>query len=88
MRASSITGAMVPDPALEGAAGWKMASDACVSGADEPDRVVSSKGAVSDPPTFVGIGITTPEQAREAGQQGDGVINSPVVSVRQRQRFR
>ncbi len=72
---------MVPDLALEGAAGWKMASDACLSEADESDRVVSSKEAVSDRPTFVGIAITTPEQARETGQQGDGVIHSPVVST-------
>jgi tryptophan synthase alpha chain len=40
----------------------------------ESERVVASIRAVSDVPTYVGIGITTPEQARSAAEQSDGVI--------------
>jgi tryptophan synthase alpha chain len=37
-------------------------------------RVVDSIRAVSDIPTYVGIGISTPQLAREAADVGDGVI--------------
>jgi tryptophan synthase alpha chain len=37
-------------------------------------RVVQSVRDVSDVPTYVGIGIATPEQARDAARESDGVI--------------
>ena len=37
-------------------------------------RVVAAVRRATDLPTYVGIGITTPEQAREAAQVADGVI--------------
>jgi tryptophan synthase alpha chain len=37
-------------------------------------RVVQSVRDVSDVPTYVGIGIATPEQARDAALDSDGVI--------------
>jgi tryptophan synthase alpha chain len=52
----------------------RMAVTGRASDAGESGRVVASIRAVSDLPTYVGIGITTPEQAREAGEQSDGVI--------------
>jgi tryptophan synthase alpha chain len=52
----------------------RMAVTGRASDAGESDRVVSSIRAVSDLPTYVGIGITTPDQAREASQESDGVI--------------
>lgn len=45
-------------------------------------RVVEMVRAVSDTPTYVGIGITTPEQAHDASLQGDGVIvGSALVKI-------
>jgi len=40
----------------------------------DAQRVVASVRAVCDIPTYVGIGITTPEQARDAARESDGVI--------------
>ncbi len=113
LRASGISGAIVPDLSLEEATPWKAACDAsdvatiflvapstsrervaqvavasegfvyasarmAVTGeaADigEAQRVVTSIRDVSDVPTYVGIGISTPQQAREAAEVSDGVI--------------
>jgi tryptophan synthase alpha chain len=52
----------------------RMAVTGKANDAGESDRVVSLIRAVSDLPTYVGIGITTPEQAREASEMSDGVI--------------
>ena len=43
---------------------------------DEGDaaQVVAGIRAGSDIPTYVGIGITTPKQAKDASKIGDGVI--------------
>ena len=40
----------------------------------DAERVVGSIRAVCDTPTYVGIGISTPQLAREAGAISDGVI--------------
>ncbi len=40
----------------------------------DAERVVGSVRAVCDTPTYVGIGISTPQLAREAGEISDGVI--------------
>jgi tryptophan synthase alpha chain len=42
--------------------------------AGDATRVVDAVRAVSDVPTYVGIGITTPDQARDATKHADGVI--------------
>lgn len=40
----------------------------------DAERVVTSIRTVCDTPTYVGIGITTPDQASDAAAFGDGVI--------------
>jgi tryptophan synthase alpha chain len=52
----------------------RMAVTGRAQGAGEATRVVEAVRATSDVPTFVGIGITTPEQARDASEHSDGVI--------------
>lgn len=52
----------------------RMAVTGRAQGAGDASRVVASVRATSDVPTYVGIGITTPEQAREAAGFSDGVI--------------
>jgi tryptophan synthase alpha chain len=48
----------------------------------EGARVVSEIRAVSDVPTYIGIGISTPEQARAASSVSDGVIvGSALVQI-------
>jgi tryptophan synthase alpha chain len=51
-------------------------------GEGDADRVVQSVRARTDLPTYVGIGISTPEQARSAALVSDGVIvGSALVRV-------
>jgi tryptophan synthase alpha chain len=51
-------------------------------GSGEGARVVDSIRALSTVPTFIGIGISSPEQAREAAALSDGVIvGSALVQV-------
>lgn len=52
----------------------RMAVTGAASDDGEGSRVVASLRTVSDVPVFVGIGITTPEQAAEAAAFSDGVI--------------
>ncbi len=52
----------------------RMAVTGRAQGDGDASRVVASVRACSDVPTFVGIGITTPEQARDAAAFSDGVI--------------
>ena len=60
----------------------RMAVTGRSAGAGDGARVVSSIRAVSSVPTFIGIGIGTPEQAREAAELSDGVIvGSALVQV-------
>ena len=60
----------------------RMAVTGRASGAGEGARVVSSIRAASDVPTYIGIGITTPEQAHDAAQLSDGVIvGSALVQI-------
>ena len=52
----------------------RMAVTGRASGAGDSDRVVAAIRSVSTIPTYVGIGVTTPEQARDAARRSDGVI--------------
>ena len=52
----------------------RMAVTGRAQGSGDAARVVESVRATSDVPTLVGIGISTPQQAREAAQHSDGVI--------------
>jgi tryptophan synthase alpha chain len=52
----------------------RMAVTGRSEGEGEGGRVVQSIRAVSDIPAFIGIGIGTPEQARDAARVSDGVI--------------
>ena len=52
----------------------RMAVTGRSQGGGDAQRVVEAVRAVSDVPTYVGIGITTPDQAREATRHADGVI--------------
>jgi len=52
----------------------RMAVTGRSSDAGEGSRVVNSVREVSDIPTFIGIGIASPEQARDAAALSDGVI--------------
>lgn len=52
----------------------RMAVTGRASGSGESERVVAAIRRVSTIPTYVGIGVTTPEQARDAARQSDGVI--------------
>ncbi|MGD0054663.1 MAG: tryptophan synthase subunit alpha [Acidimicrobiales bacterium] len=45
----------------------------------QAQRVVAAVRDVCDIPTYVGIGITTPEQAREAARDSDGVIIGSAI---------
>jgi tryptophan synthase alpha chain len=48
----------------------------------DAQRVVESVRAVSDTPTFVGIGIATPEQAHDAALVSDGaIVGSALVRL-------
>lgn len=49
------------------------------SGDGDAARVVEAVRAVSDVPTYIGIGITTPEQARAATELADGVIIGSAI---------
>lgn len=60
----------------------RMAVTGKASGGGDGERVVRAVREVSDVPTYIGIGITTPEQAHEAAHQADGVIvGSALVDV-------
>jgi tryptophan synthase alpha chain len=60
----------------------RMAVTGKSSESGEGRRVVESIRAVSDIPTYIGIGISTPDQAREASEVSDGVIvGSALVQV-------
>ncbi len=52
----------------------RMAVTGRALGTSDAARVVDAVRATSDVPTLVGIGISTPEQAREASEHSDGVI--------------
>jgi tryptophan synthase alpha chain len=52
----------------------RMAVTGRADGAGDATKVVEAVRATSDVPTYVGIGITTPQQAREATRHADGVI--------------
>ncbi len=52
----------------------RMAVTGRASDDGDAQRVVRDIKAVSDIPTYVGIGITTPEQAHRVAQSSDGVI--------------
>jgi tryptophan synthase alpha chain len=52
----------------------RMAVTGRARGESDATRVVEAVRATSDVPTLVGIGISTPEEAREATQKSDGVI--------------
>ena len=52
----------------------RMAVTGRASGAGDSDRVVAAIRSVSTIPTYVGIGVTTPEQARDAARRSDGVV--------------
>lgn len=52
----------------------RMAVTGRSSDSGDASRVVDAVRATSDVPTYVGIGITTPAQARDACQHSDGVI--------------
>jgi tryptophan synthase alpha chain len=120
-RATGITGAIVPDLAVEESRDWRDAADACdvatiflvapstppqrialVTGVSEgfcyasarmavtggasddgdAQRVVDAVRKYSDIPTYVGIGISSPEQAVVAASASDGVIvGSALVRV-------
>ncbi len=59
----------------------RMAVTGQASDLGDARRVVAALRAVSDVPVYVGIGITTPAQARDAAQFADGVIvGSALVS--------
>jgi tryptophan synthase alpha chain len=121
LRASGISGAIVPDLSLEEADEWKNACDesdvatiflvapstsaervARVAAASEgfvyasarmavtgqaadigqAQRVVTSLRHVTDTPVYVGIGISTPQLAREAADSGDGaIVGSALVRL-------
>jgi tryptophan synthase alpha chain len=51
-----------------------MAVTGRAQGAGDATRVVDAVRATSDVPTYVGIGISSPEQARDATEHSDGVI--------------
>lgn len=57
----------------------RMAVTGRASDGGEGARVVERIRAVSDIPTYIGIGVTTPEQAREASLVSDGVIVGSVL---------
>jgi len=52
----------------------RMAVTGVASDEGEGPRVVNSIRETSDVPTYIGIGVTTPEQARSASLSADGVI--------------
>lgn len=52
----------------------RMAVTGRAAGDGDATRVVEAVRATSDVPIFVGIGITTPQQAAQAAQHADGVI--------------
>jgi tryptophan synthase alpha chain len=52
----------------------RMAVTGRAQGGGDATRVVQAVRATSDIPTYVGIGITTPEQAHDAAERADGVI--------------
>lgn len=57
----------------------RMAVTGRAQGEGDATRVVASVRATSDVPTYVGIGLTTPAQAREASRHADGVIVGSVI---------
>ncbi len=60
----------------------RMAVTGRAAGAGDAQRVVDSVREVSDVPTYVGIGITQPEQARESSAFSDGVIVGSALVAR------
>ena len=60
----------------------RMAVTGVASDEGEGPRVVDSIRATSDVPTFIGIGITTPDQARSAAVAADGVIVGSALEQR------
>jgi tryptophan synthase alpha chain len=121
LAASGISGAIIPDLALEETDPWSVACDGAdvatvllfapstppervdrlaartqgfayasarmavtgqAEGGGEGERVVRSIRHTSDVPALVGIGIATPDQAKEAAAVSDGVIvGSALVQV-------
>jgi tryptophan synthase alpha chain len=60
----------------------RMAVTGRADGAGDGARVVRSIRDASDVPAYIGIGITTPRQAREAADASDGVIvGSALVKI-------
>ncbi len=60
----------------------RMAVTGSASDLGDARRVVNALRSVSDIPVYVGIGITTPDHAREAAQFADGVIvGSALMSL-------
>ena len=57
----------------------RMAVTGRAHGGGDAQRVVAAVRATSDVPTYVGLGITTPDQAREATRSADGVIVGSVL---------
>lgn len=57
----------------------RMAVTGRASGGGDAARVVQGIRDISDVPTLVGIGLTSPEQAREAADVSDGVIVGSVL---------
>ncbi len=57
----------------------RMAVTGRASDVGDAERVVSAIRATTDLATYVGIGITTPEQARDAAQFSDGVIVGSAI---------
>ena len=60
----------------------RMAVTGRAQGSGDAERVVAAVREVSDVPTYVGIGLTTPEQAREASRHCDGVIVGSALGSR------
>jgi tryptophan synthase alpha chain len=60
----------------------RMAVTGRAAGAGDAERVVASVRDVSDVPTYVGIGITKPDQARESASFSDGVIVGSAIVER------
>jgi tryptophan synthase alpha chain len=60
----------------------RMAVTGRSEGEGEGGRVVQSIRDVSDIPAFIGIGIATPEQARDAARASDGaIVGSALVQI-------
>jgi tryptophan synthase alpha chain len=60
----------------------RMAVTGKASGNGDAERVLSSIRSASDIPAYVGIGVTTPEQASQTVQSSDGVIVGSAIVQR------